>query len=180
MNSITVNRVYEKRATENGKWNGRIGAAELVMSVSPDGNLVATLDGNVLPDASVSYLLNFSLQSLQDAYAGAESIDEATGNWGKKRDALVKGEIGIRSGEGISTFQSVARQIMRALLKKNAGPKSEAWVAFTAKSDPDQNKVLDEKFEANREKLEPVVNAEIERRANEAKAKKAIMDSISL
>lgn len=179
MNTITVNRVYEKRATEKSTWNGRIGATELVMSISPDGNLVATLDGNVLPDASVQYLLNFSLQSLQDAYAGAESIDEATGNWGKKRDALIKGEIGAR-GEGVSTFTGVARQIMRALLKKAAGPKSEAWVAFIAKSDADQNKVLDEKFEANRAALEPAVNAEIERRTNEAKAKKAIMDSISL
>ncbi len=161
MNTFTVNRVYEKRATEKSTWNGRIGATELVMSISPDGNIVASLDGNILPDASVTYLLNFSLQSLQDAYAGAESMDEATGNWGKKRDALIAGEIGIRSGEGVSTFQSVARQIMRALLKKNAGPKSSDWVAFTAKSDADQNKVLDEKFKANKAKLEPVVNERV-------------------
>lgn len=178
MNTITVNRVYEKRATEKSTWNGRIGATELVMSVSPDGNLVATLDGNVLPDASVNYLLNFSLQSLQDAYAGAEDLTEAEANWSKKRDALLKGEIGAR-GEGVSTFTSVARSTLRAILKKQHGPKSEAWTAFTAKSDAEQNKVLDEKIAAASPEFHAAIESEINERAATAKRKQALVDSLS-
>lgn len=181
---ITVNRVYEKRATDTGKWNGRIGATELVIAaVDENGRILQDirvamfLDGGILPDASAQYQANFSLQSLQDAYAGAESLDEAKGNWGKKRDALIAGEIGVRSGEGVSTFTSIARQIVRAQLKKANGAKSEAWVAFTAKSDAEQNAVLDAKIAAASDAFRAAIAEEVTARANEAARKRALIDT---
>ena len=95
METIT-NRVFTKRETEKSDWSGRIGATELKV----DGKGIWWLDGTELPQASADYLANFALQSLQDAYAGASSLDDATKRWEAKRTALLDGTIGARSGGG--------------------------------------------------------------------------------
>lgn len=130
---LTINRNFAHRAY------GDIGKVELAATVTG-----ATLDGEVLPDESVEYLLRFALQSLQDAYAGAKTQAEAQGAWGKKRDALIAGTIGTRGdGDGASMETVVGRSVMRNAFKLKVGAKSEAFATFTGLSDADQLAKLD-------------------------------------
>jgi len=118
---------------------------------------------------SVEYLLNFALQSLQDAYAGAKTADEAKASWEKKRDAIVAGTLGQRATSGVSVETSVARQITRAALKAMWGAKSPKWAEFTGRSDDEQAEALDAVYAKNAGALGPKVKEELKRRA-EAKA----------
>lgn len=112
METIT-NRVFTKRETEKSDWSGRIGATELKV----DGKGKWWLDGVELPQASADYLANFALQSLQDAYAGASSLDDATKRWEAKRKALLEGTVGVRSGGGgEEPHMAYVRQIVRKAL----------------------------------------------------------------
>lgn len=114
-------RNYAKRETEKSSWSGEIGSARLTVDAVKE-EIVVKLDGVTLPANSVEYLLNFSLQSLQDAYAGAASIEEAQGNWGKKRIALMEGTIGTRGEGGMNDEERaelyVAEQVYRNKYKK--------------------------------------------------------------
>lgn len=87
---------------------GSIGSVELTV---PDTGWV--LNGKPLSDAAVRHLATFSLQSLQDAYAGAKEPADAVGNWGKKLDRIMAGTIGTR--EGGSRDAVKARAIIIAL-----------------------------------------------------------------
>lgn len=116
MQQHVIGRVFAKRETEKSAWSGRIGSVELVANIDS-----VTVNGKPIGTASIDYLLNFSLQSLQDAYAGADSIDEATGSFEKKLAALIDGTIGVRgSGGGMSDEERaeiyVAEQAVRAKL----------------------------------------------------------------
>lgn len=82
---------------------GEIGTATLIV---PDGDW--TLDGKVLPIGSVEHLATFALQTLQDAYAGSETEDEAKANWQKKLTRLMDGTLGTRGGEGLNDVKSLA------------------------------------------------------------------------
>lgn len=111
-----IARVFTKRETEKSNWSGRVGSVEGVADINK-----IVLNGNELGAASINYLLNFSLQSLQDAYAGAESLAEATANFEKKLAALLDGTIGVRgAGGGMSDEDRakayVAEQAVRAKL----------------------------------------------------------------
>lgn len=79
------------------KTHGKIGQATLS---APDGKW--TLDGKPIPEAGVAHLLNFALQTLQDAYAGSNSLLEAEAAFNKKRDAILNGTIGVRGGGSAS------------------------------------------------------------------------------
>lgn len=172
-NVLSMSRVYSKRETEKSDWHGRIGSVELVFE--SDSDITVTLDGTTLTGASVDHLLNFALQTLQDAYAGADSLDAAIGAFEKKRDRILDGSIGTRSdGDGVSYFVTVARSIVRANIKAQYGAKSDKWIAFTKLSDDDQDAKLDAVYAANEPALKPKVEAEIERRAEAARAKKAL------
>lgn len=121
MTAYNIARVFTKRETAKSAWSGRIGHVELVADVKS-----MTLDGAKLPDASIEYLLNFSLQSLQDAYAGAEDLAEATGSWEKKRDALLDGTIGVRgSGGGMSDEDRAAYYVAEQAVRAKVG--TDAW-----------------------------------------------------
>lgn len=134
------------------------------------------LNGKPIPEASVEYLLNFALQSLQDAYAGAKNAAEAQGAFTTKLDRLIAGTIGTRaSGTGVTDEVRIARRIVRNAMKAKLGKDSPDWAEFTALSDEDANARLDEVFAKNEAKLRPIVDAELEelRKERERKAKLA-------
>lgn len=87
---------------------GSIGEVTLVV---PESGW--TLNGKALSESSIRHLATFSLQSLQDAYAGAKTPADAEGNWGKKLDRILAGTIGTR--EGGSRDAVKARAIIIAL-----------------------------------------------------------------
>lgn len=177
MAQFNIIRIYSKRETERSSWSGRIGDCNLQLNV--EGPVL--LNGQTIPASSVEYLLNFALQSMQDAYAGADSLSAAIGAFEKKRDAIITGTLGARGyGDGVSHFQTIARRIVRGLFKAKYGAKSAEWAEFTALSDAQQNATLDGKYMANEEKLEPVVRAEVARLAEEARAKAAITAGVDV
>jgi hypothetical protein len=121
-----------------------------------------TLNGHELPETSVAHLMVFALQTLQDAYAGAKSTDEALGAFNGKLDKLLNGTIGTRgSGDGADERTRVARQIVRGLVKAKFGSKSAEWATFTGLDDAAQNAKLDELFAANEAALAGAVDEKI-------------------
>ncbi len=176
MTTITVERVFAKRETAKSDWEGRIGVATLVVDYES-----ATLMGEMLSEKSFDYLLNFSLQSMQDAYAGAQSLDEAIASFEKKRAAIIDGSIGTRaSGSGASVFVTIARSIVKAACKTQWGAKSEKWAKLTGLSDDDQDAKLDAMYAANESAFRPKVEAEIVRRAEANAAKKSLANVVEL
>lgn len=138
------------------------------------------VNGQDIPAASVEYLLTFALQSLQDAYAGADSTANAKALFDKKLEKLIAGEIGVRgTGDGASEETKVQRSITKAMAKKNMGEKSEAWATFGGLSDADQNAKLDAWYKANEAALAPFVKEELARREKARKAKAALANSVS-
>ena len=135
-----------------------------------------TLDGKELPDSSVEYLLNFALQSLQDAYAGGKTLDECKALFAKKYDRLIDGKIGVRdSAETIDDATRIARKIVRQQLRANKA----VWEKFAQMSEEDQIAALDKNIAKNAEKLEPLVSQELKRLAEEKKAKALLGKELS-
>lgn len=95
---------------------GKIGEAHLNVGLTDEGKLDIMLNENPLPPASIEYLLKFSLQCLQDAYAGATSTNEAQGSFNKKLDAIIAGKVGHR-GNAVDPAVKMARQTMMAAAK---------------------------------------------------------------
>lgn len=143
--------------TFNHRTFGKIGD---VTFTAPKGKYV--LNGTELPDASVAHLMTFALQTLQDAYAGAKSTDEALGSFNGKLDKLLNGTIGTRgSGDGADERTRVARQIVRGAVKAKFGGKSPEWATFTGLDDAAQNAKLDEWFAANEATFGPAVDEKL-------------------
>lgn len=143
-------------------------------SVTMTGNAKIALDGKDLPDASVAYLMNFALQSLQDAYAGAKTDDEAKANWAKKLKTLVEGTVGIRTGgSGVDALTKLMRSVAREIVRAKMAEANKPYKEFTAKTADEQNIVLDKVIEGNRE----VIEAEARKRMN---AKTKLKDSVDL
>lgn len=97
--------------------------------------------------------------------------------------SLVAGEWSHRGeGTGADPRTLVARSIVRRAIKEKVGSKSPEWAKFTGLSDADQLAKLDETFAANEAIFAPLVDAEIQRRAdaNKAKAKAASKLTIAL
>lgn len=140
--SKTITRAYAH------KTHGTIGDVEFTY---PNGSF--KLNGEELPESSVTHLMTFALQSLQDAYAGAKNNDEAVGAFNTKLDRLLKGEIGVR-GTGVDSFtkmcQSVAREILRANMKAQGVP----YKTFTEKSAEDQADIVDKIVNKHRKVIE--------------------------
>lgn len=157
-----VNRLYEKRATEASLWDGRVGKAELKV----DDKGVWTLDGKELGRTSIEYLMNFSLQSLQDAYAGAKTKAEAEANFEKKLAAIQNGTIGAR-GEAVGDEVKIGRRFAEAAFIAAKG--KDAWAKIE-----DKTAKADEILAKNAEAFAPMVEAEIARLAEARKAKAAI------
>ena len=152
-----------KRAFEH-KTFGAIGTVNLVADVA-----VVKVNNVDLPRESIEYLLTFALQSLQDAYAGAKSLSEATSNFEKKLGKLVNGEIGARgTGSSQSAEERMGNIVIREILKKDKA----AMEAYKAKSEDEQLAYVNELREKNWAKIEGIVTERLEEeRARKAKAK---------
>lgn len=159
---MEINRTFAHRTF------GAIGNA---VFETPKGKYV--LNGHELPESSVAHLMTFALQTLQDAYAGAKSTDEALGAYNGKLDKLLNGTIGTRSGgDGVDERTRVARSIVRGAVKAKFGGKSPEWATFTGLSDDDQNAKLDAWFAEHEATFAPAVDEKMAELAA-ARAKKA-------
>jgi hypothetical protein len=139
------------------------------------------INGNELPDTSVAHLMTFALQTLQDAYAGAKSTDEALGAFNGKLDKLLNGTIGTRgTGDGADERTRVARSIMHGLAKAKFGAKSPEWAAFTGLADDEQAAKLDAMVATNQAALDPAIDEEMARRAARRDAKAALGGSVTI
>lgn len=155
-----MTRVYAKRETEKSDWAGAIGSA--TWEIESKSDVTMRLDGKELGANAIAHLMNFALQTLQDAYAGAVDLNDAKGRFEKKRDAILNGTIGVRaSGDGESETLRVTRKIVREKLKKNA----EKWAAFEKLDDDAKNTALDTIAAKNATALQPEIDAEIARLA---------------
>jgi uncharacterized protein (UPF0335 family) len=168
---MQVVRNFVKRATEKSSWDGDIGRVMLETDAT-----VIKLNGKPIPAQSMEYLLTFALQSLQDAYAGAQSLDEAKGNWEKKLAAITEGTLGQRSGGGsVSEETKVARQITKQALKAKIAKgemTEEEWKDLS-------DERLDEVFGKNEAKLRPLVDARIAELKKERERKAKLAQSAS-
>lgn len=155
---------------------GVIGAVTLS---APKGKYA--INGNDLPESSVSHLLHFALQTLQDAYAGAKSTDEALGAFNGKLDKLLNGTIGTRgSGDGADERTRVARSVTMAAAKAKFGAKSPEWATFTGLDDDERNAKLDGWYTANAAAFDPAIDEEMARRAAKRDANKALGGAIEI
>lgn len=155
---------------------GNIGAVTFGV---PKGKF--TLNGSELPEASVDHLMVFALQTLQDAYAGAKSTDEALGAFNGKLDKLLNGTIGTRgSGDGADERTRVARSVTMAAAKAKFGSKSPEWATFTGLSDDERNAKLDGWYAANAAAFDPAIDEEMARRAAKRDANKSLGAAIAI
>lgn len=155
------------------------GAIGAVTFVAPKGKF--TLNGNDLPDASVAHLMTFALQTLQDAYAGAKSTDEALGAFNGKLDKLLNGTIGTRgSGDGADERTRVARSVTMSAAKAKFGAKSPEWATFTGLDDDAKNAKLDGWYAANTAAFDPAIDEEMARRAAKRDAKASLAGSVDI
>ena len=139
------------------------------------------LNGHDLPDASVAHLMTFALQTLQDAYAGAKSTDEALGAFNGKLDKLLNGTIGTRgTGDGADERTRVARSVVQQAAKAKFGAKSPEWATFTGLDDAARNAKLDGWYEANTEAFDPAIDEEIARRAAKRNAKAGLAAAVTM
>lgn len=172
---MEINRNYSH------KTHGNIGAATLVV---PDGKW--TLNGTVLPESSVEHLVRFALQTLQDAYAGADNSAEAVAFFNAKLDKILKGTIGTRGGgDGADPRTSIERSYVRGSVKASFGAKSPEWAKFTGLEPTAQLAKLDEwvaTVKADKDenaKLDEYVAGELARRELAAKNKKSVAKKIT-
>lgn len=155
---------------------GNIGS---VVFAAPKGKYA--INGTELPESSVAHLMTFALQTLQDAYAGAKSTDEALGAFNGKLDKLLNGTIGTRgSGDGADERTRVARSVTMSAAKAKFGAKSPEWATFTGLTDDERNAKLDGWYEANREAFDPAVDEEMARRAAKREAKAGLASSVTI
>ncbi len=158
-----INRSFAKRG-DNGF---HIGEVRLEAGIGE-----MQLNGKTLPANSVEYLLTFALQSLQDAYAGADNEEEAKARFDKKLNAVIEGTIGVRSGGGgLTEMQKVSRQVAREMIRAAYAKAGKAYGDFTSLSAGEQNAKLDAVVDKHRE----VVEAEAKKRIA-AKGKVADID----
>lgn len=169
MTKFEINRAYDHKV------HGRIGVVEMTADVGK-----VSIGGKELPATSVEYLLTFALQNLQDAYAGADSADDAQGRWQKKLDRLIEGTIGVReAGDGASVEVKMIRTVLGETLRKTEKGK-EAWKAH----EDDRAEWLDKVFAKQSEEVQAEITAKAKARIAEQQAKakqvKALADSIDI
>ena len=159
-----INRAFDH------KTHGRIGIVEMSAGVSG-----ISINGKELPASSIEYLLTFALQNLQDAYAGAESADDAKARFGKKLDRLIAGTIGAReAGDGASAEVRMRRTVMGELIRRSGDAGKAAWKAH----EDDRDEWLDAAFakqtEAKQADIMRLVAERIAEAAEKAKQAKAL------
>lgn len=164
---LTVTRAFAKRN------EGQISN----VTFSVEGATKFTIDGKELPDSSVEYLLTFALQSLQDAYAGAKSLDEAKTMFGAKYEKLIAGKIGVReAGETVSDEIRIGRKIMKQMIKQQ---NAEMYKKLLGLEESEQIAALDRNIAKNAEKIAKLVTEEMKRLEAEKKAKALLGKELS-
>lgn len=154
------------------------GAIGSVTFTVPKGKYA--INGHELPDASIAHLMTFALQTLQDAYAGSKSTDEAQGAFNGKLDKLLNGTIGTRgSGDGADERTRVARSVVHAAAKAKFGAKSADWATFTGLDDDAKNAKLDAWYAANAATFDPAIDEEMARREAKRNAKAGLAASVA-
>lgn len=152
-----VNRAFDHKTF------GRIGIVEMSAGVSG-----ISINGKELPATSIEYLLTFALQNLQDAYAGAESADDATARFAKKLERLLDGTIGVRAaGDGATAEVRVRRSVVAELLRKSEAGKAKLKEA----GDDGRDALLDGIFDKQAKPQQDAIMAEVAKRIAEAQAK---------
>ncbi len=164
--AYSVARVFTKRETKKSAWSGRIGHAELAI----DAKGKWTLNAAELSNESVEYLMNFSLQSLQDAYAGADDLTEATANFEKKLVVIQNGTMGQRTG-GVDEDVRIGRKLALGALINKYGKDHEK---VTGAEDAD----LDAIVAKNAAAFAPIIAEEMARLAEARRAKNAIAKQV--
>lgn len=165
----TVARSFDHRTF------GRIGVVEMVAEIA-----TVKLGGKELPTASVEYLLTFALQSLQDAYAGADSADDAQARFDKKLTRMMEGTLGQRAGgDGASAETRMTRTVIGEMLRKTEDGKA-AWKAH----EDDRNEFLDAIYakqpDAKRAAIDAIVAKRLEEAAARAKQAKELAEGLAL
>ncbi len=139
-----------------------------------------------------SELLAYGIgQKLRDSASAATTVAKETntdvqvvaqGMLDKALASLVAGEWSHRGegGAGVDPRTAVARSIVRKAIKEKVGSKSPEWAKFTGLSDADQLAKLDETYAANAELFDPLVDAEIKRRADAQKSKSKAAASLTI
>lgn len=163
MAKLVASRTYDHKAY------GRIGIAELEVEAKSD--IVVMLNGQELPPQSVDHILTFALQTLQDAYAGAESEEDAKARFTAKLDRILAGTLGTRSGgAGVDPVTVEIRSLIRGDVKAALG--ADTWKAMEEDA---RNEAIDGVFaqqdEATQRALIDAAKAEIARKAAAAAAK---------
>jgi hypothetical protein len=116
--SVIASRAFDHKVY------GRMGVAEFLIESKSD--LVFMLNGQELPPQSVDHLLTFALQTLQDAYAGAEDATDAQARFNAKLTRILEGTLGTRSGgNGVTEETRIMRMVLRPLVKDAVG--KEGW-----------------------------------------------------
>lgn len=173
---MQVIRNFTKRETEKSSWHGDVGRTSF--EIEGEG-LTFKIDGKEIPAASAEYLMTFALQSLQDAYAGAQDLTEARANFEKKYNALIEGTIGVRSGGGgeseeVRVGRRLVMDVIRTAAKKAEG---KAWkdtakkAELEAMDESELNAKLDAAIEKNAAHFKPLIEAEMERLAEMRRTK---------
>jgi hypothetical protein len=128
-------------------------------------------------------LLEYGIgQKVRDSASAATKAAEAEGSKGVQAEAqammeacvagLMRGEWSHRGdGTGVDPRVAIARSIVRRAIKEKLGSKSPDWAKFTGLGDKEQLAKLDETYAANATLFDPLVDAEIARRAEASKAK---------
>ena len=159
LSNVTVARAFDHKTF------GRVGIVNLEAECG-----AFKIDGKELPATSVEYLLTFALQNLQDAYAGADSADDANARFGKKLERLIEGTIGVRAqGDGASAMQTAIRAVVSEILR-GAGKWKEIIGALP---EDERGAKLDEIFAKQPEAKQAAITAKAEERIAEAAARKA-------
>ncbi len=174
--SFTVSRSYDRKNASGGK--DRIGIAEFLIESKSD--VIMMLNGQELSPASIDHLMTFALQTLQDAYAGAEDEADAKGRFEAKLARILDGTIGTRSGGGSGVDPVVAeiRNLIRADIKKAIG---DDWKTM---DDDARNAALDKVFADQPEDVQAALTeaakGEIARKAAEKAAKAALGSKLTI
>jgi hypothetical protein len=169
---LNASRTYDHKAY------GRIGIAELLVESKSD--IVVMLNGQELPPQSVDHLLTFALQTLQDAYAGAESETDAQERFNAKLERILAGTLGTRSGgNGVTEETRIMRMVLRPLVKDAVG--KEGW------KDMDETarvEAIDNAYESldadGKAQVAAAVETERKRIAAEAAAKAGLKNAIKI
>lgn len=170
--SFTASRAFDHKKF------GRLGLADFTVESKSDIGFL--LNGKELPAASIDHLLTFALQSLQDAYAGAENAEDAQERFDAKLGRILAGTLGTRTGgTGATALTVEIRNLLRPQIK--AAFTADEWKALDADArDEKIDAVFAEQSPETQAAIEEAAKAEIARKAAEKAAKAGLLAALSI